>query len=109
MADSVVGEGRLCSTDQLELVNNMPLGPSAGIVKVEKVFNKAAYLWRPSPGKFVMGDVLNENIAWSLHSIQYVNSSPPQYETASAEKRPLPPSADKRPASVNFCTLTYSL
>jgi len=86
MACSVVGEGRLCSTDRLELVNNMPLGPSAGIVKVEKLFNKDAYLWRASPEKFVMGDVLNENIAWSLHSIQYVNSSPPQYETASAEK-----------------------
>jgi len=41
MADSVVGEGQLCSTDRLELVNNMPLGPSAGIVKFEKVFNKA--------------------------------------------------------------------
>jgi len=49
-----------------------------------------------------MGDVLNENIAWPLHSIQYVNSSPPRYETASADKRPSPP-------LVNFCTLTYSL
>jgi len=102
MADSVVGEGRLCSTDRQELVNNMPLGLSAAIVKVEKVFNKAAYLWRPSPGKFVMGDVLNENIAWPLHSIQYVNSSPQLYETTSADKRPSPP-------LVNFCTLTYSL
>jgi len=102
MADSRVGEGRLCSTGRQELVNNMPLGPSAAIVKVEKVFNKAAYLWRPSPGKFVMGDVLNENNAWPLHSIQYVNLFPPLYETASADKRPSPP-------LINFCTLIYIL
>jgi len=100
MADSVVGEGRLCSTNRHELVNNMPLGPSATIVKVEKVLNKAAYLWRPSPGKFVMGDVLHENIAWPLHSIQHVNISPILDETASTNRRPSPP-------LVTFCTLTY--
>jgi len=102
MVDSVVCEGQLSSTYRQELVNNMPLGLSAAIVKVEKMFNKAAYLWRPSPRMFVMGDVLNENIAWPLHSIQYVNLSPPLYETASADKKPSPP-------LVNFSTLTYSL
>ncbi|CAE5962892.1 unnamed protein product [Arabidopsis arenosa] len=90
LADSVVAEGRLCSTDKDEMVNNMPLGHSAGIVNVEKVFNKNAYLWRPSPGKFLMKDVLHENIAWPLQSIQFVNSSP-RNESAAANKRPSPP------------------
>ncbi|XP_020887762.1 uncharacterized protein LOC110230110 [Arabidopsis lyrata subsp. lyrata] len=72
------------------MVNNMPLGHSAGIVNVEKVFNKNAYLWRPSPGKFLMKDVLHENIAWPLQSIQFVNSSP-RNESAAADKRPSPP------------------
>ncbi|CAE6128541.1 unnamed protein product [Arabidopsis arenosa] len=90
LADSVVAEGRLCSTDKDEMVNNMPLGHSAGIVNVEKVFNKNAYLWRPSPGKFLMKDVLHENIAWPLQSIQFVNSSP-RNESAAADKRPSPP------------------
>jgi len=40
----VIAEGGLFSTDPKQLVNNIPLGPNAAIVKVEKVLKKNAYL-----------------------------------------------------------------
>lgn len=83
----MIAEGRLCSTDPKEMVNNMPLGPNAAIVKVETVFNKEAYLWRQSASRLVMGDALNQNIAWPIHNIQLVNL--PSREESS-HKKPSP-------------------
>lgn len=73
---SIIAEGPLCSTDQKELVNKIPLGPNAAIVKVDKVFNKEAYLWRPSAEISIMADVLNATIAWPIHNIELVTSTP---------------------------------
>lgn len=56
--DVLVAEGRLQSTDPKKLVNNIPLGPSAAIVKVDRVVNEDGSLWRPNVEKLKIGDVL---------------------------------------------------
>ncbi|XP_010494867.1 PREDICTED: uncharacterized protein LOC104771944 [Camelina sativa] len=70
--DELIAEGSLVSTDPKELVNNITLGPNSAIVKVCKVVKKDAFLWRPSVDKSLMGDVLEENIAWPIHKIQLI-------------------------------------
>lgn len=67
--DVLVAEGRLQSTDPKKLVNNIPLGPSAAIVKVDRVVNEDGSLWRPNVEKLMIGDALGENIPWPIHKI----------------------------------------
>ena len=70
--DELVAEGSLFSTDKKELVNNIPLGPNAAIVTISKVVNKEAFLWRPSADMSFMGDALNENIAWPIDKVHFI-------------------------------------
>lgn len=67
--DVLVAKGRLESTDPNKLVNNIPLGPSAAIVKVDRVVNEEGFLWRPNAKKMKIGDALYENIPWHIHKI----------------------------------------
>lgn len=56
----------MLSTNPKELLNDIPLGPNAAIVKVEMVVKPGAYLWRPSPAISLMSDALNQTIAWPI-------------------------------------------
>ena len=72
----MIAEGGLFSTDPKQLVNNIPLGPNAAIVKVEKMLKKNAYLWRPSPEMSTIADALHQSIAWPIQKIDIINQSP---------------------------------
>lgn len=73
--DCVIAEGVMCSTDPKEMVNNIPLGPSAVIMSVDVVHKPDAFLWRPSSEMFTVGDALNANIAWPVHKIRLLKLS----------------------------------
>lgn len=76
MEDLIVAEGHLISSDPKELLaNNIPLGPNAALVKVDKIFHKDAYLWRPTSEMILMGDALHELIPWPIQRIGYSNPS----------------------------------
>ncbi|KAL0696558.1 hypothetical protein Bca4012_063738 [Brassica carinata] len=45
------------------------LGPNAAKVKIEKVINRDAYLWRPSEHMNVIGDALFKTIAWPISKV----------------------------------------
>ena len=64
-----VAEGYLISTDPKEMVNDINLGPNAAKVKIEKVINRNAYLWRPSEHMNVIGDALFKTIAWPISKV----------------------------------------
>ena len=96
--DEIIAEGSLYSTDQKDLVNNVPLGPNAAIVTVSKVVNKEAFLWRPSADMSLMGDALHKNIAWPIHKIQFIQG-PWRQEYVSKHASP----------KVNFKTISLSL
>ncbi|XP_020881431.1 uncharacterized protein LOC110228397 isoform X2 [Arabidopsis lyrata subsp. lyrata] len=88
MDDVVIGEGRLCSSDPKELVNNMPIGQGAAIVTVDKVFAENVYLWRPISAEILtIGNALHENIVWPIKPIELFSSeekeSAPQKQTSS--------------------------
>ncbi|CAA7017634.1 unnamed protein product [Microthlaspi erraticum] len=70
--DKVVAEGLLQSTDPKEMVNNIPLGPNAAVLKITKVIKNDAYLWRPSAEMFLMGAAIDTTIAWPIHKIEFV-------------------------------------
>ncbi|CAA7017954.1 unnamed protein product [Microthlaspi erraticum] len=71
-AGEVVAEGLLQSTDPKEMVNNIPLGPNAAVLKITKVIKNDAYLWRPSAEMFLMGAAVDTTIAWPIHKIEFV-------------------------------------
>lgn len=56
--------GRLHSSISEEIVNDVPLGPSAMIVWIDEPLNPEAFLWRPSPGLFRIGDAAGKKVAW---------------------------------------------
>lgn len=76
LEDMIVAESQLIPTDPKELANNISLGPNVVIVKVHMVINKDAYLWRPTSEMILMGDTLNEFIAWPIQKIGYSNPTP---------------------------------
>lgn len=82
MDHEIIGEGVLSSTDPKYLLNNIPLGPNAAIVKVALVLKDKAFLWRPSAEMSVLGDALNENIAWPMDNIQMMSPATPREEAA---------------------------
>ncbi|CAA7046833.1 unnamed protein product [Microthlaspi erraticum] len=67
--DEVIAEGVVCSSNSKEKVNNIPLGPSAVCIEVVKVFNDNAHLWRPTTDSSLIGDAINEKIAWPVLKI----------------------------------------
>lgn len=76
MENVLVAEGRLCSSDPKQLVDNIPMGPNAAIVKIEKVIKNDAYLWRPNSEMSAIGDALHRTIAWPIQKIDVVNKTP---------------------------------
>ena len=72
----IIGEGRLCSTDPKHMVSNIPIGPQAGSVTVDKVFAEDAFLWRPISSEIsTMGKALHQEIAWPIQHIQLMSNS----------------------------------
>lgn len=66
----------MCSDDPKELVNNIPIGPAAAMVKVVKVVKKDAYLWRPTPDMYLIGHALEEYVVWPIKNTSPKASSP---------------------------------
>lgn len=67
--DELIAKGVLLSTDPAELVNQVPLGPNAAILRVEVVVKSDAFIWRPTPEMTKMGDALHGTIAWPIDKI----------------------------------------
>ncbi|XP_013631991.1 PREDICTED: uncharacterized protein LOC106337430 [Brassica oleracea var. oleracea] len=98
-SDDVIAEGGLFSTDPKQLVNNIPLGPNAAIVKVEKVLKKNAYLWRPSPEMSTIADALHQSIAWPIQKIDIINQSPKRVSPLSSSPQSVSNSLDTAKSS----------
>jgi len=64
------GKGVLLTIEPSELVNKIPLGPNAGVLRVEMVFKPDAFLWRPTPEMIKMGDAVHGTIAWPLDKLK---------------------------------------
>lgn len=77
----MIAEGVLLSTDPKEVVNHIPLGPNAALVKVDVVVNPTAYLWRPSEEISLMGDAVSQNIVWPINRIHLVSEPTPDEST----------------------------
>uniref|UniRef100_A0A1J3DKH8 DUF8039 domain-containing protein n=1 Tax=Noccaea caerulescens TaxID=107243 RepID=A0A1J3DKH8_NOCCA len=86
----------MCSTDPKALLNNIPLGPNAAIVKIDVVFKEAVYLWRPTSEMLLVTDALGVEIAWPIDKVELVNlhsrdesvkGSPGSGSTSSASKK----------------------
>ncbi|CAN7094017.1 unnamed protein product [Brassica rapa subsp. narinosa] len=74
------------STDPYEMVNNVPLGPNAVVMRVAKVINGKAFLWRPTSDMTTMSDAVNEKIAWPLHNVSVIKV--PEDEGEASVRRP---------------------
>ena len=59
-----VAEGRFLSSDEMEFVNNVPLGPNSVKVVVETAIEVDAFLWRPAPKMYTIGQAVGETVAW---------------------------------------------
>ena len=80
--DELIAEGVLLSTDPAKLVNQIPLGPNAAVIKVEVVVKDSAFLWRPAPRMSNMGDALHQIIAWPIDRARLSDT------TAESTKKP---------------------
>lgn len=53
----------------MEFVNNVPLGPNSVKVVIETAFEEDAFLWRPAPKFFTIGQAVGETVAWPQDSV----------------------------------------
>lgn len=70
VAGEVIAEGVLCSTNPKQMINNIPLGLNAAIVKVDLVLKEVVYLWRSTAGILVMADAIYADIAWPIGNLE---------------------------------------
>ena len=80
--DELIAEGVLVSTEPNQLVNDIPLGPNAAVIKVEVVVKDSDFLWRPAPRMSNMGDALHQIIAWPIDRARLSDT------TAESTKKP---------------------
>lgn len=64
------------------MVNNIPLGPNAVSIEVVKVYKNDAYLWRPTAELFMLGDAINEKIAWPVLKVEIMSADATPTKTA---------------------------
>lgn len=64
------------------MVNNIPLGPNAVSIEVVKVYKDDAYLWRPTAYLFLIGDAINEKIAWPVLKVEIMSADATPTKTA---------------------------
>ena len=57
------------SSDVMEFVNNVSLGPNSSKVVVETAFEEDAFLWRPAPKMYTIGQAVGETVAWPQDSV----------------------------------------
>ncbi|KAG7536427.1 Transposase Tnp1/En/Spm-like [Arabidopsis suecica] len=62
--DVVVGEGEFCSIEQTYKIGRIQLGPNAVAIIVKSVLKEEAYVWRPTPSIFTLGQAVGDKIAW---------------------------------------------
>ncbi|KAL0663169.1 hypothetical protein Bca4012_100006 [Brassica carinata] len=79
----VIAEGYMVSTDPTEMVNNIHLGPNAAKIKIDKVINKDAYLWRPNEEMKVIGDALFAYVAWPVSKVLLCEGARPTKNSSS--------------------------
>lgn len=74
-----MAEGRLHSSDSNEIINDLPLGPCAVIVWIDKPIKKDAFLWRPAPAMIHVEEAVGRKVAWpeSQVVVEMVNVSAP--------------------------------
>ena len=53
----------------MEFVNNVPLGPNSVKVVIETAFEEDAFLWRPVPNFFTIGQAVGETVVWPQDSV----------------------------------------
>ncbi|CAA7049847.1 unnamed protein product [Microthlaspi erraticum] len=64
-----VVEGRILSSDHMDFVNNIPLGPNSVKVVVETAVKGDAFLWRPAQNMFNIAQAVGETIAWPQNCV----------------------------------------
>lgn len=74
------------STDPKTMVDNIPLGPKAVVVRVVRVFVEDGDLWRPNDKLFYIGDALDEKIPWPDHKIVMTNTAADNEELLSKSR-----------------------
>ncbi|KAL0656882.1 hypothetical protein Bca4012_077466 [Brassica carinata] len=79
----VIAEGYMVLTDPTEMVNNIHLGPNDAKVKIDKVINKEAYMWRPNEDMKVIGDALFAYVAWPVSKILLCEGARPTKDSSS--------------------------
>lgn len=75
--EELIAEGVLLTTEPTHLVNQIPLGPNAAVLRVEMVFKPNAYIWRPTPEMTKMGDAVHGTIVWPLDKIRLPDQNSP--------------------------------
>lgn len=76
-SEELVAEGRLHSSDPKQLINDLPLGPGAVAIWIDKPKLEDAFLWRPTKGLTRVGDAIGIKVAWpeSKVVIETVNTA----------------------------------
>lgn len=78
------------------MVNNIPLGPNAVSIEVVEVFKDTAHLWRPTAEMFLIGDALNEIIAWPVLKFEIMaTAATPTKPAATKTTSPTKPAKKK--------------
>jgi len=54
------------------MIDNIPLGKNAAIVKIVNVLKEAAYVWRPTLDIFVIPDAVDHEIPWPIKSLEII-------------------------------------
>ncbi|XP_020876981.1 uncharacterized protein LOC110227332 [Arabidopsis lyrata subsp. lyrata] len=57
------------------MINNIPIGINACIVKIDLVLRDMAYLWRPTSDLHVMADAMNREIQWPLTKMKRISQN----------------------------------
>ncbi|KAG7556991.1 Transposase Tnp1/En/Spm-like [Arabidopsis suecica] len=61
--------GEFCSIEQTYKIGRIQLGPNEAAVIVKSVFKEEAYVWRPTPTIFTLGQAVGDKIAWPADKV----------------------------------------
>lgn len=57
------------------MVDNIPLGKNAAIVKIDLIVKAASYVWRPSATVLVISDALDQEVPWPINKIEIITQN----------------------------------
>lgn len=63
-SEELVAEGRICHSDPKQLVNGIPLGPSAKLVLIDNPKKVKAFLWKPTANMRYVEEAVGSKVAW---------------------------------------------